>query len=168
MCSVRLFLLQLSVLVLSASSCRAQNKDSLGWLEKVRISPPEIIVTAKLDTGADSSSLNASELREFERDGRKWVSFEVSDRNGIRTLIERPLLRTAMVKKRFGRPETRPVIRLGVCAGRRFMEADVNLVDRTNFESQMLLGRSFMAGNVTVDPAVTYTADPQCPKSSAH
>ena len=158
---------QIACLLFISSSVFAQKKETLGWLEKVRISPPEAVITAKLDTGADSSSLNAAEFREFERNGTKWISFEVTDRDGAKSTLERPVIRTAMVKKRFGRPESRPVIRLGICTGPRYMEADVNLVDRSNFESQMLLGRSFMAGNVTVDPSVTFTAEPQCIKSAS-
>ena len=164
--AVRFLTFLMAAVVACAPALYAQKKDALGWLEKVRLSPGDIVLTAKLDSGADSSSLNASGLREFERQGRKWVSFEISDRNGQKTILERPVVRTAMVKRRFGKPETRPVVSLGICVGGHFMETNVNLVDRANFENQLLLGRSFMAGNVTVDPAITFTSDPQCPKNS--
>jgi hypothetical protein len=38
----------------------------------------------------------------------------------------------------------------------------VSLVDRKNFDYQMLLGRVYLAGNAIVDPSVTYTTDPAC------
>lgn len=149
-------------LLLIATSSGAQEKDIVGWLEKVRIFPTNLVVHGKLDTGADYSSLNAANLQEFEKDGVKWVRFDLANRYGERATIEREVMRTAMVKRHFGKPQKRLVIRLGICVGSRYMEADVNLVDRTNFENQMLIGRSFLAGNVIVDPSMTFTAEPEC------
>jgi len=155
-------LLVLSIFHFSVQSSRAESKLTVGWLEKVKLFPASLIVHAKLDSGADYSSLNATNLNEFEKEGKPWVKFEVQNRFGERASFELPVLRIAMIKKHFGKADRRPVVRLGICVGSRFMEADVNLVDRTNFENQMLIGRSFMAGNLVLDPATTFTAEPVC------
>ena len=41
-----------------------------------------IIISAKIDTGADSTSLNAEELEIFKREGSKWARFSVSGHSG--------------------------------------------------------------------------------------
>ena len=51
---------------------------------------------------------------------------------------------------------------MAICLGSHYMETDVNLVDRSNFDYQMLIGRNFLAGNVLIDPASTYVAEPAC------
>ena len=146
----------------------APNEEIVGWLEKVKLSPSDLVVHGKLDTGADYSSLNADNLESYEKSGKPWVRFTVTNRFGKTAKFEQEVLRTAMVKKRKGSPETRPVVRLGICIGSRYMEADVNLVNRRNFENQMLIGRSFLAGNVIINPALTFTSDPACRKGNSH
>ena len=156
------------VVILACQVARAEEKEVIGWIEKVKIFPANIVVQAKLDTGADYSSLNASNIQEFEKNNRKMIKFEVTNRYGQKATIEREIVRIAMVKKHFGKAQRRPVVRLGICVGSRYMDADVNLVDRTNFENQMLIGRSFMAGNLLLDPAMTFTAEPSCTGATKH
>ncbi|MCB0340486.1 MAG: ATP-dependent zinc protease [Bdellovibrionales bacterium] len=144
------------------ASASAQEKEIVGWLEKVKLSPAGLIIHGKLDSGADYSSLNATNVEEFEKDNEDWVRFRVSNRFGDSATFERPIIRTALIKKHFGKPEKRPVVRLGICVGQHYMEADVNLANRRNFETQMLIGRSFLAGNIVIDPALTFTATPNC------
>ncbi len=130
-------------------------------MEKVRIFPEDIIIHAKLDTGADYSSLNAEDIVEFEKDKSKWVRFTVRNRFGAQVRLERPIKRIARIKQHLG-VQKRQVIRLGVCIGSSYMEEEVNLVNRSKFTAQMLVGRSFLAGMVIVDPSLTYTSEPSC------
>lgn len=138
-------------------------KEIVGWVEKVKLFPSNLIVQGKLDTGADYSSLSASKIEEFEKDGEPWVKFSVANRYGeTREIVER-IQRTALIKRHGGKsPQKRPVIRLSICLGQHYMQTDVNLVDRSNFDYQMLIGRNFLAGNVLIDPASTYMAEPAC------
>ncbi len=145
----------------------AQGKETFGWAEKIKIFPTSIVIHAKLDTGADYSSLNASQIEQFERDKEKWVRFSLVNRYGQKVTLERPIKRFATIKSHSSKNQKRPVIRLGICAGKTYMEEDVNIVDRTKFEYQMLVGRSFLAGNGVVDPSMTYTSDPDC-KEAPH
>ena len=46
-------------------------------MEHVYISPPGILLTARIDTGATTSSIDARNIEPFERDGKRWVRFEV-------------------------------------------------------------------------------------------
>ena len=156
----------LSILLLfPISTCNlyAEEKEVVGWVEKVKIFPSNLIVQGKLDTGADYSSLSALRIEEYEKNGEPWVKFSLKNRYGEEKEINERVLRTALIKRHGGKaPQKRPVIRLAICLGSHYMETDVNLVDRSNFDYQLLIGRNYLAGNVMVDPSSTYMAEPSC------
>ena len=122
----------------------------------------DLVLRAKLDTGARNSSLHAPGITKFEKNGETWVRFSVKDHRGKEATIERKLVRQATIKQKAADPEKRPVIMLGICMGRQYREVEVNLVDRANFNYPMLIGRSFMSGHFVVDPELKYTAEPAC------
>jgi hypothetical protein len=140
----------------------AQNKQHFGWVEKVKILPEDLVVQAKLDTGAENSSLHAGNLNEFKKNGQPWIKFDLTNRYGKTVTIEREVIRIARVKGAKDKIYHRPVVRLGVCLGQEYMEVEVNIRDRTGYEYAMLIGRSYLAGNVIVDPAVMFTVEPNC------
>jgi hypothetical protein len=135
-------------------------KQVMGWRERVRLLPENLVVEAKLDTGADSSSLNVPELTGFVRDDEQWVRFSVSDHEGTRKTFERRVVRVAKIKRHFGGRQERPVVLMGLCIGAYCGETEVNLVDRSRFKCQLLVGRSFMGGFLLVDPAVEHSVEP--------
>jgi hypothetical protein len=156
----------LGTLVLAWSAVAAE-KPVVGWIEKVRIYPGDFLVHAKLDSGAEYSSLDAGNLQQFERGGKKWVRFDLAEnREGNKITIERPLVRWAPIKRHNQEPQRRPVIKLGVCLGSIYKETEVNLINRKNYQYRMLIGRKFMEGAVIIDPAANYTVEPNC-KGSA-
>lgn len=59
------------------SSANGGDKATVGWVEKVRIHPGKLLVEARIDTGADTSSLHCDCITCFDRNGEKWVSFIV-------------------------------------------------------------------------------------------
>ena len=135
-----------------------------GWTEKVRISSSGLIMEAKLDTGADNSSLNVTNVRFFKRRGERRVAFRLANNAGAAVVLDRPVVRTARIKNLDGKSLRRPVIVLGVCLGPVFREVEVNLSERKGFKFNMLIGRSFMAGRIVVDSARTYLTEPDCPE----
>jgi hypothetical protein len=150
------------LLVLALPAAAGQKK-VVGWIEKVRIYPGNFLVHAKLDSGAEYSSLDASDMQIFERDGKKWVRFDLEEkREGKKLTIERPLLRWAPIKRHNQEPQRRPVITLGVCLGNIYKETEVNLINRKNYQYRMLIGRKFMEGAVIIDPSARYTVEPHC------
>ena len=57
----------------------ANKKAILGEYELATIDPPGFKYLARIDTGAASTSIHASEITRFERDGEKWVRFNLHD-----------------------------------------------------------------------------------------
>jgi hypothetical protein len=56
----------------------------------------------------------------------------------------------------------RPVIRLGICLGNVYKEVEVNLQDRSKFNYQMLIGRSYLKNSFLVDASATFTVETNC------
>jgi len=145
-----------------AGSAAAQEKQIVGWVEKVRVFPGNVLLDAKVDTGADHSSIHAFDISEFSRDGNRWIRFCIGGQEGRKDICELQLVRTAKIK-RHGAPRLeRYVVTLGICIGNFYKEAEVSLVDRSHFKYPVLLGRSFMEGRLIVDPGRTHITEPNC------
>ncbi|MCB1843641.1 MAG: ATP-dependent zinc protease, partial [Halioglobus sp.] len=64
----------------------------VGQLEKVWLPEIGIELSARVDTGAETSSLDARNIELFERNGSRWVRFEITDpKNGESLALERKL-----------------------------------------------------------------------------
>lgn len=140
----------------------AESKQVVGWIEKVRIYPGNLIVHAKLDTGADNCSINVPNVEFFERRGEKWVRFDFTNREGKTVTFERKVVRIVKIKRKGAKRQERPVIMLGVCLGNVYKEFEVNLANRSGFKYHMLIGRKFLKGDFLIDSSIKYTVEPGC------
>ncbi len=133
-----------------------------GWREKIHIDGMEKKVTAKLDTGAYTSSIHAEEKELFEREGKKWLRFIVTEprkKDSPRVSIEAPLVRIARIKNPGGESETREVVRLSFKLGERKLRGEFTLNDRSNMLSAVLIGRTTIKELGWIDPSRTNLAD---------
>jgi hypothetical protein len=141
-----------------------RKRKTIGWREWVAL--PDLGVReikAKVDTGADNSSLHAFNLSRFEDEtGRQMVRFEIHTRQrkrkpSVECVAE--VVGERMVKNPGGRAERRPVIRTRlVVAGHEF-EALVNLTTRDEMTFRMLLGRRTLRNDFLVDPGRSYLGE---------
>lgn len=126
-------------------------KMTVGAVETVLISPPGIPVAARIDTGADSSSLTATDVVYFERDGDEWVRFDIEVDSTIYT-IEREVHRHVRVVQQSDIEGTRrPVVVLRVQIGELFGSFEFNLSDRRHLKHPVILGRNFLMDTMLVD-----------------
>jgi len=131
----------------------------MGWLETVFLEPWHRRVTAKLDSGAKTSSLHADNVEHFDKNGRPWVRFSMVDIEGrhLPTLVvERELVRTAVIKSHENESSKRDVVMMTVCKNGKDFEEEFNLVDRSKFNYPVLLGRSFLKDLGLVDANATF------------
>ncbi len=133
-----------------------------GRIERVRLTPGDVVVEAKLDTGARTSSLDAMNMRRLIRDGTDWVAFDVTGNDGRSVRIERPVMRIAEIKSALGIDEDRPVVTLGICIGKVYRLTEVNLVDRSDLSASLLIGRRFIQGRLLVNANRRYLLEPAC------
>ncbi len=133
-----------------------------GWREDVLINGVQEKLKAKLDTGALTSSIHAEEKELFERDGKKWVRFIVTDpgvKKPVRTRIEAPLVRIAHIKEPGGETTSREVVRLSFLIGDRKMRGEFTLNNRSNMLAPVLIGRNTIKDLGWVDPTRVHLAE---------
>lgn len=134
-----------------------------GWVEYVHVYPGALKIKAKLDTGANTSSMNALGLDVFERDGEHWARFHVVDPGEeARVEYERRVSRFVRIKDHDGKADRRPVVRMSLCLGRIHREVEFSLADRSEFNYQVLIGRNFLTDAVLVDAGRTFLASEGC------
>jgi len=150
----------------------ARDKLELGWLERVRLQPWDIVLKAKLDTGAKTAAIHATDIERFDKDGKPWVRFRLwlshRDPGSETILVEKPLARDVKIKLRgTDKSDARPSVKLEFCLGGKRYQALFTLVNRKKFNYPVLLGRRFLADLAVIDPAARYNTDPTCPKTQA-
>ncbi len=142
--------------------CKASpigDKFVLGAVEHVFIDEIKASFETRIDTGAESSSLDAHNIILFERDGKQWVRFDVFTQGSDKTpqTFESKVERFVRIKQDSDeKSDRRPVIHAHLQIGKYKAETDLNLVDRSHLEYQLLLGRKFMQDIAVVDVAQTF------------
>jgi len=124
----------------------------IGGVESVTIEDTGIILEARIDTGAETSSIHAEDVRLVEKEGKRYVSFSLTDpESGAKVPLEHRLQRTVTVRQGSGEKEKRYVVRLWVSVGELRARIDVGLSDRDHASYPMLLGRNFLVDTAIVD-----------------
>lgn len=139
---------------------KKRRRPTIGWREWVSL--PDLGVReikAKVDTGADNSSLHAFEIERFEENGVPMVRFEIHPRQrkrkpSIQCVAE--IVGERMVKNPGGRSERRPIIRTRLVVAGKEIEAVVNLTTRDEMTFRMLLGRRTVREHFVIDPGRSY------------
>ena len=138
---------------------RQTTRTVLGWAEHAILQPWGRKLKARLDTGANTASLHATDIEEFEKNGDDWVRFEFDHEDHDEIEIERPVVRYIRIIEE----DRRPVVELDFCLNETRYTAEFSLTDRGSLTYPMLLGRRFLAGVALIDPAKRYLAEPDCP-----
>jgi len=124
----------------------------IGEVEPVTLVKSGLTLPARIDTGATTSSLDATEIKRFERDGKKWVRFTVTDRrSGEKKEMECRLSRTVKIKRHGEESLERPVVKVKTLMGEVELVREFSLTDRGEFTYQILIGRNFLQGEFVVD-----------------
>lgn len=128
-----------------------------GGIETLYVTPLKMPFQARMDTGAETSSIDAKNMRPFERDGEKWISFDIVNRkNGEKHHFEKRIKR----KTKIVRPEiseTRYTVNMNIKMGREIITAEFTLADRERFDYQVLIGRNIINGRFIIDPTTENT-----------
>ena len=122
-----------------------------GWIEKVNVGKHNLLMTAKIDSGADNSSIHAFQPQRYEKNGQSWVRFSLNSGSGQATTIDEPIVRTTQIKMKNKDIQERLVINLDICMDNVRKRVPVSLADRSNFNYQLLIGRSFLKSDFLID-----------------
>ncbi|UJF18634.1 RimK/LysX family protein [Vibrio sp. SS-MA-C1-2] len=144
------------------SNLTYKGKIILGSVEWVWLDSVGTHYQARVDSGATTSSLDAVDIQEFERDGKSWVRFTVpsptnqtSDDNKDakqENIIEAPVVRWVRIRQsNTEQAIRRPVINSWMQLGGLHQEVQFTLTDRTQMDYPVLLGRDFFKDIALVD-----------------
>jgi hypothetical protein len=134
-------------------------KDVIGGIEWLYMEPPGRHYRARVDSGAETSSLSAKDIVEFERDGEDWVrfTFEHDGRDEEPVEIELPIERTVLVRVAAAdEPERRIVVEIDIRLGNRLQTTEFTLTDRSAMSYPVLLGRAFLLDLYVIDVSESY------------
>lgn len=141
-----------TVVSTAQGSCSIADKLIVGRVEYISLLPRKLHLKTKIDTGAKTSSLNAIDLTEFERDGKSWVRFAMIEPDTKKKIFfERPIVRKTKVKQLDSDLQQRPTIRMSIVLGPIEEQIEFTLVDRSGYLYQVLIGRNFLRDRVVVD-----------------
>ena len=145
---------------------KAKTPALTGWMEMADLPLLGLDrVKAKIDTGARTTALHATDIEEFVRDGEAWLRFrtQISEHSPERC-IEAPYHSERAIKNTSGVPEDRYIIRTRLKLGKRQWMIDLSITDRGNMTFPMIIGRSALKDhNIAVHTRKTFlmTEPPQ-------
>lgn len=164
---MRLITTLFMMMLLWTGSLMAKSESQVyGYVEKATLLDKNVTVSAKLDTGAKSASLNAVNITEIDKNGVPYLRFTVPTKEG-NFEFEGKYMGKVKIKVRASEasggllkatPIQRSVVQLNIKLGDKIRAINVNLTNRKHFLYPLLLGRdAIIAFNGAVDPALTFT-----------
>ncbi|MBX7499950.1 RimK/LysX family protein [Qipengyuania sp. YG27] len=134
----------------------------VGWRELVHL--PDLglhALPAKIDTGARTSSLHATILEQFERDGERYVRFAVDfERQHVRQVCEAVHIDWRGITSSNGETQCRMIVKTPLRIGNVTFRAEVSLADRSDMKFPMLIGRSALRRRFVVDSGHSWLQSP--------
>lgn len=134
-------------------SGRYQGKLIVGEVEPLYLAVPGVTYEARIDSGATTSSVHAVNIQRFERDGERWVRFDMTDPNSDTSItLERKLVRNARIlQSGIEDAERRAVVELPFVIGDHRQIAEFTLTDRSHLAYPILIGRNVLRDVMLVD-----------------
>lgn len=138
-------------------------KDSkiiVGKNEYIYIPSEKLKLKAKIDTGATTTSIHALNIKPFERDGKKWIKFDLVDADGKLINKALPISRTVYIKRHGAKNQKRYVVKMRINLATSSQLVDVTLTDRSKFTYPVLIGKNYLNGVILVDVSKKYMHEP--------
>jgi hypothetical protein len=124
----------------------------IGAVEWARVEPSGLLLEARIDTGAETTSLHADNIQLVERDGKRFVAFELANPDGgDKVSLEQRLKRKVRIKRPGEESERRYVVELWITLGKHTARVETSLSDREGFEYPLSIGRNFLTDAMIVD-----------------
>lgn len=131
-------------------------KISIGWQEWVSLPGLKIpAIKAKIDTGAKTSSLHATNIQPTKKNHVKFTVHPLQRNKIVAIPCCYPIYDIRNVMSSNGSVEERYVIQSLLCLGKERWKIELTLSDRDPLQFRMLLGREALDSKVIIDPAKT-------------
>ncbi|MBP5399448.1 MAG: ATP-dependent zinc protease [Alphaproteobacteria bacterium] len=130
---------------------------TIGEVEPIYFLPMKTPFSARIDTGAETSSIDVEDQNFFERDGESWVAFDIVNRSsGEKHHFEKKIIKQKKVK-RIENSEDRIIVPMDVKFGGKILKPNFSLANRDKFNYQALIGRNILTGLAVVDTSLANT-----------
>ena len=141
-----------------ATTAGKMNLPIVGAVEWVTVEPGDLRMEARIDTGAESTSIHAEDIQLVEKDGKRWVHFSLVDpASGEKVPLERRLQKKVKIRQSDSEKQTRYVVELWISLGKIRSLIEVTLSDRDHMEYPILIGRNMLVDTVIVDVSDRHT-----------
>ena len=149
-----------AIVALGAGGALAAPKEKmrLGAVENVALLPWGVVMPARIDTGAATSSLDA---RNLTVKGNR-AEFNLPPQFGGRR-VSLPIVKWKTVKTAEAQ-DRRPIVVVELCIGSQRVRTRVNLNDRSNVQYPLLIGRNTLTRGFVVECGTSYCTQPSCPE----
>ena len=138
-----------------------RQKRVVGWKEHAALPDLKIKdVIAKMDTGANLASIDASEIKYSTKGEVKHVNFKVMKRNNTVRKTSAPLAGFKRIKSSNGDVERRPYIKTTLLVDGIAKKIELTLTDRGPMDYTMLIGRKALGRRWVVNPSVSFLTKP--------
>ncbi|WP_045405346.1 ATP-dependent zinc protease family protein [Vibrio jasicida] len=129
----------------------------LGSEEWVYVPDIDQTFKGRVDTGATTSSISATEIVPFERDGKDWVKFKIDINGKASKEFKLPVERWAKVRQSSSEEvDKRAVVVAYIQVGDLKEKTEFTLAERSHMNFPILLGRSFFRDVAVVDVSKKY------------
>ena len=152
--------------LLAGQAMANDSKTIYGYIEKATLTQKDLTLSAKLDTGAKTASLNATKIHEIHKHGKTYLSFVVPSKEGD-VAFECEYVGKVKIKMRTGEHQInallrknvqRPVVLMSIRLNNTEKIIRVNLTNRSRFIYPLLLGReALIAFDGVIDPSKKFT-----------
>jgi len=135
------------------------NLPIVGAVEWATVEPGNIRMEARIDTGAESTSVHAEDIQLMEKDGKRWVHFSLLNPDTDEKVpVELRLRKKIKVKQSDSEKQTRYMVEMWITLGKIRSLVEVTLSDRDHMEYPLLIGRNMLVDTMIVDVSARHTA----------
>ncbi len=128
------------------------NLPIVGAIEWATVEPGDLHMEARIDTGAEFTSVHAEDIQLVEKDGKKWVHFSLlNPATNTKVSMERRLRKKVRIKQSDSEKQTRYVVEMWITVGKIRSLVEVTLSDRDHMEYPLLIGRNMLVDTMIVD-----------------
>lgn len=124
----------------------------VGEIEKVGIPAINYITDARIDSGAETTSISGTNLYvKKSRSGKNTLSFSIKV-NGKKMELSAPIIRKIKIKSAVSaNKDKRYVVELPICFGNKLKTIEATIANREKMDYQVLIGRNLLIDGYLID-----------------
>jgi hypothetical protein len=154
------------LIVIFFISLSVRSAEIVGEIEKVGIPQINYITEARIDSGANTTSISGTDLRVKKLPGGKSTLTFSLKVNGKKTELFAPIIKKTKIKSAVSAFKvSRYVIELPICFGNKMKTIEATVANREKMDYQVLIGRNLLVDGYLIDVSKKHLlGNPTCKK----